>query len=242
MFYILLLFYTFLIGCVVSVSANTDGQRYKRIAYDIPLIKLSLKNNGTAMRVFKQGNDDYAIIALLDDKYVKNTKKKTMQTVFKESEAYAHYISDFESEHILLATLSLEKTLNNFERYLKQHHWGQCVYLDAFLPRFLHNFYLLIGIAGNRAELYNKYIRLFEDKYEVSLNSQLSDDRIDIWESNEELLMKLRIVSKELAHCLEQWAKKDLSGKKRNPEMLLSHKVEETLNLFIKIYFNLTTP
>jgi len=225
--------------CLITFA---DEPLIERVPYNVPLIKLSMMNNNTAVRVFKLNDDDYALITTIDDLYVKNAHDKVQKTTYKEYKHQAHYLSDFEIRYIILATRSLETTLDEFEHHLQQEHWGQCVYLDAFLPKFLKNYYMLLAIARNNPEKYEKQIALFEGKYEISINSKLSDQRVMLWMNDHDWLMKLRIASKELSHQLRLWEKRDLSNKNRNPEVVLSSKVEESLELFIKIYFGIKTP
>lgn len=232
----------FLFSYFTSNSTEYSGDLAERTPYSIALAKLSLMNDNTAIRIMKNNDDDYAVIGLLDDQFIKNDKDKKETTTFREYSSRAHYLSDFEARYLIIVCRSLIETLEEFERHIQQKKWGQCLYLDAFLPRFLRNFYILLGITRNNATKYADKICLFEEKYDVSLNSLRSDERIAAWKNDNDCQMKLRIAIKEVVHELHQWEKRELSNNNRNPEVFLSGKVEESLELFILIYFNIQNP
>lgn len=227
--------------CIPS-SISAANARIERTPYSVPLVKLSLMHNNTAVRILRPNDDDYTIISLLDDQFVKNNHDKVAKTIYKEYKHQAHYLSDFEAKNLLMVSHSLEQTLEQFERFLQRGAWGECAYLDGFLPRFLHNFYMLVAITRNTPDKFNTQLKLFQESYEVSLSSSLTDDRISSWQSDQDCLMKLRIASKELSHQLRIWEKRELANKNRNLEVSLSCKVEETLDLFVQIYFGVKTP
>lgn len=210
-----------------------------RIPVPLHLAKLSLMNDSSAIRISKEGDLDYALIGMFDDLFLKNTNAASTRTTYRESIEQAHALSDFEARNITLATRSLIETLEEFERFLQQKKWGQCLYLDGYFPRFLKNYYLLLGISRSNSSKFTHIHCLFDKRFDVSLSSPLSDQRIDMWKNDEECQMKLRIASKELIHQLRLWDKRELSNSDRNPEISFSNKVEETLELFIKIYFGI---
>jgi hypothetical protein len=212
----------------------------ERTPYSIPLVKLSLMKDRTAIRISKN-DDDYAIIGLLDDVIIKNTKDKKTTVTFREFSNQAHYLSDFEARYLIIVSQSLVAALEELERNLQQKKWGQCLYLDAFLPKFLRNFYMLIGITQNNVFKYSDIICTFEQKFDISLSSPRSDERISLFKNDNDRLLKLRIASKEVAYQLRLWEKKELSNTNRNLEISLSTKVEESLEFFIKIYFGISS-
>ncbi|HEX2959631.1 MAG TPA: hypothetical protein VHO70_22535, partial [Chitinispirillaceae bacterium] len=58
------------------------------------------------------------------------------------------------------------------------------------------------------------------------------------WQSQKDYIMKLRIVAKELAFQLKQWESKELSAK-RSVDLEKSADIEQMLDIFIKVYFNI---
>jgi len=226
----------------ISSTIKASPPEIERIPFSVPLLKLSLMHDNTSVRVSRQNDDDYAIISLIDDQFIKNNRDNVVKTVFKEYKHQAHFMSDFEAKYLLLASRSFEQTLDEFEHQLQQEQWGQCAYLDGFLPRFIYNYYYLLAIVRNTNDKYTHQTKLFQNSFEVSLSSPLTDNRIAEWQSDDDRLMKLRIATKELAHQLRIWEKRELSNKNRNPEVSLNTKVEEALDLFVRIYFCIKTP
>ncbi len=214
----------------------------ERVPYDIPLVKLSVTDNNTAVRISLPGEDDYAIISALDDTYVKNSRSKTDRIIYRELPDNAYRLSDFEARQILMVCKSFIATLEEFEKHLRNGKWGECLYLDAFLPKFIRSFYLLLGAARNTTGKYLKIVQKFENEFDVSLNSPRSDNRVNAWRSTPEGIVKLRIATKELIYQLKIWEKRELLNANRNPEMILSSKTEEALDLFVRIYFAIQAP
>jgi hypothetical protein len=61
-----------------------------------------------------------------------------------------------------------------------------------------------------------------------------------MWQTQKDYIMKLRIAAKELTFQLKQWESKELvSG--QDIDIIKNAKVEQTIDLFIKVYFNRTT-
>ncbi|MBN1577908.1 MAG: hypothetical protein JW913_15215 [Chitinispirillaceae bacterium] len=240
-------FLVFLLSIVMLYHSgypeDASGHRLaERIPYPIPLVKLSVIDNNTAVRISRPESADYTIISGFNDLSVKNSRSQTEKTTYRESPDKAYYLTDFEARQLLLTTKSFIATLEEFEKNLKNEKWGHCLYLDAFLPKFIRGFYLLLGASRNATEGYLKNIRSFEKEFDVSLNSPRSDARIAAWRKNPEGILKLRIASKELVYQLKMWEKRELSNPNRNPEIALSLKSKESLDLFVRIYFFSQTP
>jgi hypothetical protein len=72
--------------------------------------------------------------------------------------------------------------------------------------------------------------------FDVSLSSPKTDERIKRWQLQKDYIMKLRIAAKELIFQLKEWESKELTGK-QIPDVMKSAKVEQILDLFIKVYF-----
>jgi hypothetical protein len=224
------------------LSENNSNVLSDRIPYPIALVKLSILDDNTAVRISHTGSEDYVVIAELNDISVKNSRTKIDKFTYRESLEKAYYLSNFEAQQLQIVNKSLISTLETFEKHLQTGKWGHCLYLDAFLPKFLRGYYLLIGVARNNTRRYLKATRIFDGKYDVSLNSPLSDERLADWRKSPDGIVKLRIATKELIYQLRQWEKRELTDINRNPEIPLSAKCEEALDLFVRIYFGIHAP
>jgi hypothetical protein len=216
----------------------------KRDPFNIPLVSMTLgfdKQSGEfkRVRVAIDGNREYAVITRMHDTHVKNTRSGVEKTHYQESPERAFVITEFEARHLNRTVESFIETLESFEKALKRERWGRCLYLDSYLPRFLKRFYYLVCAARNSSRAMPRISRIPDDEYDVSLNSAKSDERINSWRQDEEYIIKLRIISKELAHQLKRWQKKELDNSRRNPEVAYSGKAEEAYELFIRMYFKL---
>jgi hypothetical protein len=234
------LYHTLLFFAAVSVKA--DPPLEERIPFTIQLLKLSAMKNNTAIRISESDNDDYAIVAEGNDLFVKNGRNKVKKTEYRESPLKSYYLTDFEASQLKEVTESFIETLEDFEKNLQHRNWGKCLYLDGFLPKFIRNYYILLGVSRNDTRKYKKKARIFESEYEVSLRSPLSDKRIRYWRSDADRTIKLRIATKELIRQLKLWVKRELNNRNRNPEISLSLKCEESLDLFVRVYFSLKAP
>lgn len=227
--------------------AILPGNLAPRSPFNIPLIKLKLGDDENSeqlkeVRVEIDGNQEYALIRTLNDIHMKHTRKGAEKTVYSESPERAYVITDFEARHLSRTVKSFIQTLDILERDLKRGNWDRCRYLDAYLPKFLVSFYYLSCAARNSPHAFPPIGRIPDSKYDVSLSSPKSDKRIDTWREQKDHIIKLRIITKELAHQLKRWQKKELNNRKRNAEVAYSGKAEEAYALFIRVYFNLKPP
>ena len=214
----------------------------ERVSYAIPLLKLSVIDDNTGVRIARESSEDYVVVSTLNDYSVKNSRSAVNKTTYRESFEKAYRITDFEATQLLAVTRTFVETLDDFEKNLKGQRWGHCRYLDGFLPKFIRGYYILLGASKNDVRKFSSEIALFENKFDVSLQSPLTDQRISMWAANPERTVKLRIATKELIYQLKLWEKRDLANKSRNPDISLSSKAEEALGLFIRIYFAVKAP
>jgi len=229
------------------IHAQEAEELGQRSEFDIPLIQMTLagdENDGPfkRVRVAIDGTKEYAIITNMHDTHVKNTRNGTQKTVYQEAPDRAFIISEFEGKQLSRVVRSFIQTLDIFEKDLGRLRWDRCLYLDAFLPRFLQRFYYLVCAARNSTNAMPRFARIPDSEFEVSLNSPLSDKRIRQWQEEKDYLIKLRILSKELAYQLERWDQKELAAPKRNLDVAYSAKAEEAYGLFVRMYFNLKPP
>lgn len=157
--------------------------------------------------------------------------------MFREDPERAYQISDFEAKILDKVTRTFIAALDQFEDNLHRGRWGRCLYLDAYLPRFLKGFYYLYCASRNSVDAMPVSARVADSLYEVSLSSLSSDARINQWRQNDNAI-KLRIVTKELIFQLESWQKKEVGNPKRDPEMTTGRELENAFALFVRSYFN----
>ena len=237
--------FSLLLLTLFTLCLSADSNRpelEERTPYPVPLLKLSVIDNNTGVRISREGSEDYVIISPLSDFSVKNSRSAVNKTTYRELNDKAYQLTNFEAEQLLQVTRSFIETLEEFEKNLRNEKWGQCRYLDAFLPKFVRGYYILMGAAHNNVDKYSRDLSVFESKYDVSLNSPLTDTRINSWKETAECTVKLRISIKELIYQLKLWEKRELSNRNRNPDISLRQKSEEALGLFVRIYFSIKAP
>jgi hypothetical protein len=212
-----------------------------REEYHIPLAKLSVSFDEEThafqkVRISYEGQDDYSTIARNDDQFVHVTRNGVEKHLYQEPWDQAFAISDFEARELDHVCKTFIETLKGFEGDLQKERWGRCLYLDAFMPRFLRGFYYLYCAARNNIEALPLSARVADSMYDVSLNSPVSDARLAAWRTGDNII-KLRIITKELAYQLETWQKKELENPKRNKEISYGADLEEAFSLFVRTYF-----
>lgn len=213
-----------------------------RTPFKIPLAKIAItldeESKGyNQVRVSIDESGSYAVIALGDDIFVKKSKQGNESTVYKESPEKAYQLSDFEAKQISAVCRTFIATLGEFENSLKNQAWGKILYLDAYLPRFLRGFHVMICAAKGSIEALPKSALVSEDDYDASENSLKSDSRVNTWRSHDDNIIKLRISARELAHQAKEWQKKELDNSKRNPEYSYSTEFDRAFTAFVKNYF-----
>jgi hypothetical protein len=233
-----------MIAAISLAGAQTPG---KRTPYGIPLAKLSVSFNDQTNQFekvkvsFGSSDDDessYDIIAPIADFEIKVTKDGRQKIVHNELPDKAYMISDFEADVLNRVCKTMIPTLETFERDLQHERWDKLLYLDSFFPRFLKGFYYLYCAARNSPYALPKSVCIPDSLYDISLTSPKSDERIRMWQTQNNQIIKLRIVSKELVYQIKEWQKQELDNQRRNPEVSSGKKFEEAFTLFVKLYFN----
>ena len=214
----------------------------RRTPFKIPLARITVifdeETRGyNRVRINFDESQSHTIIARGDDMFVRRTKHGGDTTVYRETPEKAHQLSDFEAKQISRACRTLTAALEEFEKALKNEEWGKCLYLDAYFPRFLRGFHVMINAARNSSDALPRSSLVLEDDYDVSINSPKSDARINMWRGDSENIMKLRIAAKELAHHTKEWRKKELDNSKRNPEYSHSTNFDRAFTSFVRNYF-----
>lgn len=229
----------------VIIAVSLTHAQAKRSSFGIPLASLSVSFNENN-RVFEKvkvsfGDDDnyYCLIAPGADFEIKVTREGRQKYVLSEAPDKAYMMSDFEAGVINKVSKTFVQTLEILERDLQHEKWERLLYLDAYFPRFLKGYYYLYCAARNSPYALPKGICIPDSLYDVSLTSLKSDARITAWRQSSDHLIKLRIISKELAYQIKEWQNKELDNPRRNREISYGKKFEEAFTLFMKIYFNL---
>jgi hypothetical protein len=231
---------------MLTIVSRIWGQEElgKRTPFGIPLVKLKLAFSPDTKQLEQvqidiDGADQYAVITRYSDYLVKNGRNGTEKIQYSEAPERAFVISDFEARQLNRVVKSLIETLEIFEKDLKRNRWDRCLYLDSFFPRFLKGYYYLVCATRNSPYALPRVARIPDSAFDISLNSPKSDQRIKTWQTEKDCIIKLRIISKELAYQLKGWQKKELDSSGRNPDVAYSAKAEEAFGLFVKLYFNL---
>ncbi|MBD3420697.1 MAG: hypothetical protein GF398_11320 [Chitinivibrionales bacterium] len=237
------LIYVMLPSSIHLLSAGLTGERE---AYKIPLPNLSIgydkeTHDFERVRISFEGEDDHAYITRLNDTYIKMTRNGREKTIYPESYARAHNLTEFEVEQLDKIVKALISTLKDFESNLQKKKWGKCLYLDGFFPKFINSFYFLYSAARNSMNVLPSEALPTDKHFDPSLRSPKSDKRIAWWKKHPEHRLKLRIACKELIYQLEKWQKKELRNRRRDIDVSYGDDMEESLTIFVKFYFNLQT-
>lgn len=227
---------------VLSCFAVTGQQLGKREAFNVPLVKMQVKNSDESdkfkeIRIRIEGNEKYSLIGPYNDKLIQNTRRDTRKSEYVEPSRYAHCLSPFELQQLEEVIGSLVKTLDIFERDLKRRQWDRCRYLDAFLPRFLQAFYYLSCTMFISEDVLSKVAFIPDSWFDVSLRSLKSDQRINNWRKKGDYIIKMRIVVRELIFQFENWLE-NIKSDSSSPIICYSDKLTNTYELFVKLYFN----
>lgn len=173
-----------------------------------------------------------------DDRYIKDSRNKTKEHRHIERPASATSLSPFEAEQIARVLETLEKTLEGLESDLEKKHWAKCRYLDGQMGLFLHSFYHLIAAATASYENMSPKAEVPKNLFEDSFYSELSDKRVEKWESNSEHALKLRISIRELVFQSKKWREEHLEDAVLNVDKRSMINFVKAYTLFIELYFN----
>lgn len=234
----------FLLATTGTVCAAPASPRVERESWDIPLANLSVsfddEDHFEEVKISFGRKQNFAYIRRYDDSYVMYKRDGRERHLHPEASELAFRISDFEAEHLEEVCKSFVATLEQFEKNLQRERWGRCAYLDAFFPRFLRGFYYTYCAARNNPRGLPRVTYLPDSLWESSLSSPKTDERIHIWRTRDDYIIRLRIATKELIYQMEEWSKKELvPSKKRKPDVSYGRKFEEAYAIFVKMYFHL---
>ena len=222
-----------------ALPYGNDGPNVApRSPFKIPLAKIAVTfNNATNKYDQVRINFDDAeayIIAPGDDML---SKKGGENTVYRELQQNSYQLSDFEAKTISRVCRTFISALEEYEAILKNESWGKALYFDSYFARFMRGFHVMMCAAKESPEALPRASLVPEEEYDNSENSPKSDARIEMWKTEKDRIMKLRIASKELVSQIKLWQKNELNDPKRDPEISASGNFERTFTAFVKNYF-----
>ena len=233
--------------CILSTSfLFTPFALEERDPFTIPLPHLFVRfddRSGNLDEVFIAYDSEKEgwAIANFDDRYTKYSNKRQIDHVYKEHGNIAYQLSDFEAQQLNKICESFVYTLMLFDRYLERQRWDRLLYLDGYFPAFFQGFYYVMQAARGSKDFLPRVTCIADSLFDKSVNSPKSDRRIIYWRKNPAHLTKLRIVTKELIFQAGEWQDKELNNAERNGYLNSNIKFKEIYELFIRLYFNLSS-
>lgn len=215
----------------------------ERKAFSVPLAVLTALHEGDGRLIevfvtFEGSNEGWAI-GPVHDRYVKDRRKERIDHLYKEIPTQAYLLSPFEVEVMDKVCDSFRKTLRIFERDIKWQRWGKCLYMDPIFCFFMKNFHKMYCASKNNINGLPRVTSISDTLFDSSMVSPLSEARINKWRSDKDHQLKLRISARELEFQIENWQKKELSNKKRDPLKDYSREFRKVYEVFVRLYFNL---
>jgi hypothetical protein len=219
-------------------AAPPDHTVAPRVPFKVHLAKINIafdneRNKYNQVKIYFENDASHTIIAPGDDMQVDKNGKAT---VYRELPNITYLLSDFEAKTINQVCRTFVATLEDFEEILRTQNWGRALYLDSFFPRFLRGFHVMMCAAKDSPETLPKTALVREDDYDVSLNSPKSDARVNMWQTDKDRIMKLRISTQELILQTKKWQKDELMNAKRNPELAYSAEFDRAFTSFVRNY------
>jgi len=241
-------FYDICIFCLV-ISLLIPLHLYPRessVQFSVPLAFLTIRFNeksGILDEVFinyeKKQNEGWAIRGG-DDEYIYFAQKKEITHIYKELPFFSADVSDFEASQINKICNSFIATLHIMEKHLETQKWENLSYLDFYMAPFFRGFYYIIYAARCGRNSLPAVTCINENRYDISIPSMKSEQRVKSWYSNPENIIKFRVIIKELIFQIKLWQKEELTNPDRNnPENRYKNKFFKIYTLFITIYFNI---
>ncbi|MDR2577501.1 MAG: hypothetical protein LBC70_01635 [Chitinispirillales bacterium] len=223
-------------------NAQSQTALMPRSPFRVPLARINItfdpeRRQYNQVRIFFDESGAYSVIAPGDDMQV---NRRGQTTVYREQAGRTFQLSDFEAQTINQVTRTLIATLEIFESILRNEDWGRALYLDAFLPRFLRGFHVMICAARDSPDALPRAALVREDDFDASLNSPKSDARIRMWQTEKDRIMVLRITTQELITQAKRWQRLELNNSKRNRELSYSGDFDRAFTAFIRNYFGYT--
>jgi hypothetical protein len=220
-----------------------SNELQKRHPFPIPLALITTlfdsDNNFVEAFVTYGSSSEGWAIGLIDDRYVKDTRRERVDHFYRERPGSAYRLSPFEATVMEKVCKRFEETLIIYEKDVRYGKWGRLLYLDGYFPTFFRGFFYLYCGAHNSLSALPKVTRVADSLYDESMFSPKSDQRVNLWQMNPEQALKLRIAAKELAFQTKQWRMRVLTIPEMDPRQDRSKNFRESYELFIRLYFNL---
>jgi hypothetical protein len=229
-----------LLAAAIAYAEPADASSVApRVPFKLQLARINVVHDEVTkkfnrVKIYFDDSDAHSIIAPGDDAQVKRNGETT---IYRELPGRTYLLSDFEARTISQVCRSLIVTLEEFENILKTKNWGRALYLDSFFPRFLLGFHVMICAAKDSPDALPSTALVREEDYDVSMNSPKSDARIQMWQTDKDRIMKLRISAQELIIQTKKWQKDELNNAKRNPELSYSGDFDRAFTSFVRNYF-----
>jgi hypothetical protein len=171
-------------------------------------------------------------------RHIKEKNMNTEEEIFRKPTMQEYLLSPIEAQLISTICKTLIKTLDGFERDLKDNRWDKCLYLDSFLASFFHEFFHLYAICRSSVNALPSITCIADSLYDRSPESPKSDKRITQWRETADHVIKLRIAAKELIYQIKLWQKKELDNKQQTSWEDQSGDFVHAYELFVRLYFN----
>lgn len=175
----------------------------------------------------------------IDDRYVRDTRRQSLEHTHKEYPNQAYLITDFEAEQLSKVCRAFERTLSTLEKELHRKRWARLRHLDGYLSFFLRGFYYLYNAAKCSRDGLSEAARPPKTMWDEKLVSPKTDRRVAAWRRDPERVIRLRIAAKELIHQVEHWQEAELANKKRDVWEDHSRDFRKAYELFVKLYFGI---
>ena len=237
-----------LVLSIVALSYGNDGavvadassvQLAPRTPFRVPLARINVafdneRQRHNQVKIYFNDSGEHYIIAPGDDSHV---RRNGQVIVYREQQGRTFLLSDFEATTISQVCRTLISTLEIFENILRTEDWGRARYLDSYFPRFLQSFHVMICAAKDSPEALPRSALVREEDFDVSLNSPKSDARINMWQTDKDRIMKLRIAAQELIAQTKKWQNVELNNAKRNRDLSYSGDFDRAFTSFVRNYF-----
>lgn len=218
-------------------SLRTEGYLSRSIPVSLNIQSFKDESSGICNKVCISFEDskEQIIITTLEDYSSEDSKNGSKKMVFREPQERAYLISQFEAQQISRVCKTLIKVLESFDESLEKGKWDRCKGLDSYLLRFLKGFNNLIFCASNNTVklIPSKYCP--DTAYNISVDLQKLENRIDRWRNDSQSRSKLQTVLKELLfQC--RILNRDISQNKKNHDIMVNDGFIKAMEIFIIIY------
>jgi hypothetical protein len=172
-------------------------------------------------------------------KHVKEREMNSDEEFYRKPSGPQFLLSTVEASVISRICKTFSKTLETFDRDLKNSRWDRCLYLDSYLASFCHQFYHLMVMCRASESALPRITDVADSLFDRSPESPKSDARIATWRKATDHVIKLRIAAQELMYQIKKWQKSELDDPSNSSWEDESAGFNQAYELFVKLYFNL---